>query len=292
MPRGVPKAGFRNMNKNSDVKTVYSAARISAPVAPVSNETDEQIDKRLRSRFDIVNIMARSACSGATRSLFVSGPAGLGKSFSIEEVVKDYDPAERKTVIAKGFMRPTGLYKLLYAYRKPGNVIVFDDADSIFFDPDALNLIKAACDTTDRRRICWGAETRMTDDAGAPLPWSFDFEGSIIFITNYDFDWAVNTGHRLKEHFEALISRSHYIDTGMKSVRDYLIRIKQVVEGGMLRDRGFRPDEEKEIVEYVMANHASLRELTLRIVIKLAGLYRAEKTRWKDIAKVTLHKNS
>ena len=290
MPRGVPKAGFRNMNKNSAVKTIAPTARIAAPVAPVSRESDEEIDIRLRKRFQIVNLMTRSACSGATRALVVSGPAGLGKSFTVEDVLAKYDPQEKKSVIAKGFIRPTGLYKLLYKYRKPGNVIVFDDADSIFFDSDALNLLKGACDTTDRRRICWGAETRMTDDDGAPLPWSFEFEGSIILITNYDFDWAVETGHRLKEHFEALISRAHYIDTGMKSVRDYLIRIKQVVDTGMLRDRGLTKDDEKIILDYLFENHTRLRELTLRIVIKLAGLYIAEKTAWKEIAEVTLFK--
>ena len=287
MPRGVPKNGHRNMNKNGPVTTAFSAARMSAPVELATRETDEQIDKKLKDRFDIIDIMANSACNGTTRALIVSGPAGLGKSFTIEKAVNDYDPNGKKTVIVKGFMRPTGLYKTLYNYRKPGNVVVFDDCDSVFFDTDALNLLKAACDTTERRRICWGAETRMTDDEGSPLPWSFDFEGTVIFITNFDFDWSVESGHRLKDHFEAMISRAHYIDTGMKSVRDYLIRIKQVVAQGMLRDRGINPGEEKQILDFLFENHLMLRELTLRMVIKLADTYRAHPQRWKEIARVT-----
>ena len=256
----------------------------------VVNETDEQIDARLRDRFDILDVMTRSACKGQTRAMIVSGPAGLGKSFTVERAVADYDDSGKKAVICKGFIRPTGLYKTLYAYRHPGDVIVFDDCDSVFQDADALNLLKAACDTTERRRIMWGAETRMTDDSGAPLPWSFEFEGSIIFITNFDFDVGVESGSRFSEHFKALISRAHYIDTGMKSIRDYLVRIKQVVDAGMLEDRGLSKSETKEILDYIFENAPKLRELTLRVVIKLASLYVTERKRWQDIAKITLHK--
>lgn len=291
MPRGVPKSGFRNMNKkNGPVTTVFSAARMTAPVIEMTRETDDEIDEKLRTRFDIIDIMSKSACHGTTRALIISGPAGLGKSFTVDKAVEAYDPAGKRSCLVKGFMRPTGLYKTLYNYRHRGDVVVFDDCDSVFFDTDALNLLKSACDTTDKRKICWGSETRMTDDEGSPLPWSFEFEGSIIFITNFDFDYAIETGGRSKEHFEAMISRAHYIDTGMKSRRDYLIRIKQVVAGGMLTMRGFDQNEQDEILEYLFDNAANMRELTLRAVIKLAGIYRANHNRWKEIAKVTLWK--
>jgi hypothetical protein len=293
MPRGVPKSGFRNMNKkNGPVNTVFSAARMAAPVIEMTRETDDEIDSKLRTRFDIIDIMSKSACLGTTRALIISGPAGLGKSFTVEKAVEAYDPAGKRSCLIKGFMRPTGLYKTLYNYRKPGDVVVFDDCDSIFFDTDALNLLKSACDTTEKRKICWGAETRMTDDEGSPLPWSFEFEGSIIFITNFDFDYAIETGGRSKEHFEAMISRAHYIDTGMKSVRDYLIRIRQVVDMGMLSDRGFNAGEQREIMDYLFANATKLRELTLRMVIKLASVYRSNPNRWQEIAKVTLWKSN
>jgi hypothetical protein len=92
------------------------------------------------------------------------------------------------------------------------------------------------------------------------------------------------------EHFKALISRAHYIDTGMKSIRDYLIRIRQVVDMGMLADRGLTATEQKEVVDYIFSNAPKLRELTLRVVIKVANLYVTERTRWQDIAKITLFK--
>jgi hypothetical protein len=291
MPRGVPKAGYRRTKnqKNGPVPGL-SVPRLSPSFSLVTRETDDEIDAKLKTRFDIIDIMAKSACHGATRALIISGPAGLGKSFTVEKAVEAYDPAGKRSCLVKGFMRPTGLYKTLYNYRNPGDVLVFDDCDSIFFDVDALNLLKSACDTTDKRKICWGSETRMTDDEGSPLPWSFEFQGSIIFITNFDFDLAIETGGKSKEHFEAMISRAHYIDTGMKSMRDYLIRIRQVVDMGMLTDRGFDKYEQSEVMDYLFENAVNLRELTLRMVIKLASVYRSNPVRWREIAKVTLWK--
>jgi hypothetical protein len=282
LPRGIYKRTPRQSKQNSLITPRIMSTLVT--------ETDEQIDARLREMFDIVGIMASSACRGQARALIVSGPAGLGKSFTVESVVSDYDDTGKKAAICKGFIRPTGLYKTLYEYRHKGDVIVFDDCDSVFQDGDALNLLKAACDTTERRRIMWGAETRMTDVDGAPLPWSFEFEGSIIFITNYDFDQAIEGGSRFSEHFKALISRSHYIDVGLRSVRDYLIRIKQVVGMGMLKDRGLNDFQQEEVIDYIFDNACALRELTLRMVIKVAELYVTEPTRWKSIAKVSLLK--
>jgi hypothetical protein len=280
MPKGVYE------RKPRIKKDDFATPRMSMVVT----ETDDQIDTRLRSRFRTVGIMAKSACDGITRSLIVSGPPGLGKSFTVEKIVSDYDKSGKKAVICKGYVRPTGLYKTLYEYRHAGNVIVFDDCDSAFQDMDALNLLKAACDTTEKRRLMWGAETRMTDANGKPMPWSFDFEGSIIFITNYDFDAAIAANNKFSEHFNALISRSHYIDTGMKSIRDYLVRIQQVVDEGMLDDMGLTAYQQRDIIDFVFDNAPKFRELTLRMVIKLAGLYNISRTEWKTMASVTLFK--
>ena len=287
MPRGVPKAGFRRTKKQ--VKAEVEAA--VQTMSLVVNETDEEIDAKLTKRFNVLERMTKSACKGDIRALIVSGPAGLGKSYTVEEAIKAYDPDAKRTEIVKGFMRPTGLYKLLYAYRHPGNVLVFDDCDTIFKDADALNLLKAACDTTEDRRICWGAETRMTDDSGTALPWSFTFEGTIVFITNFDFDEGIERGNGFSEHFKALISRAHYIDCGMKSIRDYLIRIRQVVDAGMLERYDFTPREKELCVNYVFDNAPKLRELTLRMVIKVASLIKSDPFGWEDTASITLMRN-
>jgi hypothetical protein len=236
-------------------------------------------------------MLANASTLGQIRSLIISGPAGLGKSFAVERAVRNYDPEEVKSVIAKGFVRPTGLYLLLHQFRHKGCVIVLDDADSIFADQDALNLLKAACDTTRRRILSWRSETKMTDVDGEPVDREFEFEGTIIFITNIDFDAQIAKGGRGAEHFEALVSRSHYVDCDMHSIRDYIVRIRQVVRGGMLRDvKGLNVHGERIVMDFIEENASRLRELTLRMALKLADVYKMDPSKFESLAKVSCFK--
>lgn len=58
---------------------------------PRSQETDEEIIDRLRTRFNILNDMTRAVKAGDVRAMIVSGPPGVGKSFGVEEVLSRHD---------------------------------------------------------------------------------------------------------------------------------------------------------------------------------------------------------
>ena len=285
MPRGVPLKGFR---ATRNAKMMDAAVGRFQPQVVVSNETDQEIDLKLRDRFSVLADLADAAIAGGIRAMIVSGPAGLGKSFTVEQALASSDTPH---CIVKGFVRATGLYKKLWQYRHPGNVLVFDDADSIFFDDVSLNLLKAACDSTDTRRVSYLAESQMEDEDGGTIPKSFAFDGTVIFITNFDMDEAIDRGHRLEEHFKALISRAHYIDMAMKTRRDYIIRIKQVVGDGMLKVQGFSASEEADVMSFIDRNEATLRELSLRMVIKVAAIRRSNPAKFEKMARVTCCKS-
>jgi hypothetical protein len=257
------------------------------PQVVVSNETDAEIDVKLRNRFEVLGELAQAAVNGDIRAMIVSGPAGLGKSHTVEQTLEANDPEAERHCIVKGFVRGTGLFKKLWQYRHPGNVLVFDDADSIFFDDNSLNLLKAACDSTQKRTISYLSESMMEDEDGGTIPRTFRFEGTVVFITNFDMDEAIDRGHRLEEHFKALISRAHYIDMAMKTRRDYIIRIKQVVGDGMLKAQGFTLEEQTDVMRFIDKNESSLRELSLRMVIKVAAIRRSSPTKFEQMARVT-----
>lgn len=250
---------------------------------PERIETDEEIDARISDRFEIMGMMATATGLGVNRSLIISGPPGVGKSHDVEVMMNEMIAKGRKADHIKGFLRPTGLYKKLYENRGKDCLIVFDDCDSVFMDEAALNLLKTACDTTRDRKVSWLAETRM-EVMGEAVPNSFIFEGSVIFITNYDFDALIKKGHRLAPHFEALISRSHYLDLTLKTRRDYLVRIKQVIENGMLDKMELAWDDAACLMIYIEQNAETLRELSLRMVVKLATLMKSHPASWKRMA--------
>ena len=184
MPRGVPKAGYRKTAAAVARQTGADMLQKVVPMVVVQNETDEEIEARLAERFDILAELTDAAIKGHSRALVVSGPAGLGKSYTVEEKLQDWDADGVNHTIVKGYVRPTGLYRLLYQHRMPNQVIVFDDADAIFFDDVSLNLLKAVCDTTERRVVSYMSEKIMVDeDEAVTIPKSFEFKGTIIPAT-------------------------------------------------------------------------------------------------------------
>lgn len=287
MPRGVYVRKPR-MYGSVGVYNAQRVVRVENP-EPETQETDDQILQRLNDRFEVLDDLTRGAISGEIRAMIVSGPPGLGKSYTIETIMDEWDPSGDFHSIVRGYVRPPSLYRLLHRHREHGQVLIFDDADSIFDNEYALNLLKAACDTNKKRIISYMTEAKLVDEEeGEPLPKSFEFHGSIIFITNRNFDNDIARGHRYAPHMEAMISRSHYVDLAMHTVRDYMMQIKRVVEGGLLKNMGLSDEQQEEVMNFIQNNNTRLRELSLRIVLKVAAIrLRNADHRWEKTARVT-----
>ena len=266
-------------------------ATVQRVVEPVIQQTDEEILERLEMRFTILEDMTRAVKRGDVRGMIVSGPPGVGKSFGIEKVLAKHDifPAVaqdeslKKYEIAKGNISALGLYQMLWNYRDKKSIIVFDDCDSVLFDDVALNVLKAALDTGKKRTLSWHTESRVLKDAG--IPNSFNFEGGCIFITNVKFDHV--RSKKLRDHLEALESRCHYLDLTIDSDREKMLRIKQMVGHGMLDPYQFENNETEEIIAYIDTNRHRMRELSLRMVIKIADLRKSMPKSWESVASIT-----
>ena len=271
------------------------ATPISADDACTSAETDDEVMARIAERFDILHQMTRASCEGNIRSFIVTGPPGVGKSFGVEAELDRaavFDRISGKKIrseIVKGSMTPIGLYQTLYKYSDKDNVIVFDDADGLFFDDLSLNLLKSALDTGKRRKVCWMAESSALKRED--IPSSFDFKGAIIFITNLKFENIKSK--KLQDHLLALESRCHFLDLTLDTARDKLLRIKQIAATGELFDGyDFSQAQQDEVIDYLFESHTKLRETSLRTALKLADLYKSFPAKWKEMAKVTVMKNS
>ena len=276
------------MKKNIEV-IEFDTDAIKAREAAVAVETDDEIIERLRERFTILTDMTKAVKSGDVRAMIVSGPPGVGKSFGVEEVLNKNDLFNQiagwkpKYEIVKGTMSSVGLYAKLYEFSEAGSVVVFDDCDGLFYDMLSLNILKAALDTGAKRYISWNTDSRLLRSEG--IPDRFEFKGAAIFITNIKFDQVKSK--RLREHLNALESRCHYIDLQMDTTREKILRIKQIVAAGMLNDYEFTEDEVEEIVSFIVDNKDKLRELSLRMVLKIADLRKSFPASWQSMAKTT-----
>jgi hypothetical protein len=261
----------------------------------VAKESDEQILARLGERFAILDMMTESVRAGDVRAMIVSGPPGVGKSFGVEAVLQKAGLldilAERKAKfqVVKGAMSAIGLYAKLYEFSKAGNVVVFDDCDDILMEEQSLNTLKGALDSSERRFISWNTDSRILRSEG--IPDRFEFCGAAIFITNIKFEHV--RSKKLRGPLDALESRCHYIDLQMDTNREKILRIKQVIKhpqagrAAMLERYDFPECVEDELIEYVEQHQTTLRELSLRMVLKLADLRKKFPTNWKNMAQGT-----
>lgn len=261
------------------------------PVRKDTNETDEQIIERLRERFAILDDMTRAVKKGEVRAMIVSGPPGVGKSFGVEAVLGKHDLMAniaqneklKKYEIVKGAMSAIGLYKKLYEFSDRKNILVFDDCDSVLLDDLSLNILKAALDSSKKRTIHWNTDSRLLRSEGVPN--QFEFHGGAIFITNIKFENVKSK--KLRDHLEALESRCHYLDLTIDTEREKILRIKQIVSDGMLAEYEFANSEVETLLNFIDINKKKLRELSLRMVLKLADLKKSFPDRWMRVAEVS-----
>jgi hypothetical protein len=273
MPRGVPKAGFRNTKKR-----MAQATEVVMAKATESRFTINQ-------RFEFVGDMVMMLANNIQSSVIVCGPGGLGKSHTVTAALQDaglndvtvldefevgavLDSARSYRVI-KGYSTPKGLYRTLY--ENQDGVVVFDDCDSVLKDPVSLNLLKAALDSYDRRIISWRADMRDEE-----LPQSFEFRGRIIFISNMPSE-ALD---------QAIISRSMSVDLSM-TTQQKIERMQFLLD-----QPGFMPEYEmvfkQDALRLIDSIRDSVKELSLRTLIQVVKIRKGAGAKWKDLAEYTI----
>lgn len=276
------------------------------------NETLEQASQRIAVRYDALERMTKRIVAKRIPSLVVSGPPGLGKSYTVKaeldrvfpdgpdrepEFDADAPEAEDGDIgegdgqlnydIVSGSISAVGLYQALW-YTRNGGILVLDDCDDVFRDETALNILKAALDSSPVRNISWRKEAKWLADYG--IADRFAYKGHVIFLTNIDFEQVIQSGKRDAEHFKALIDRSLYLCLTLRSRRDFMIRLRQVSEGpdGMLATQfGCDEEEIEEVLDFVAEHQTRFYNLSLRLVGQVAVCRTADPERWREDVEAT-----
>lgn len=233
----------------------------------------------VNTRFSFIENVVDMVVVGESKSVIISGSGGLGKTFTVLARLKandlnDFDDPDTDDdggdyVVIKGFSTPKSLYRLLHTHRD--RIVIFDDCDSVLDNPTAVNLLKAALDSYEVRRISWLAEIRGDDD---DLPQSFEFNGKVIFISN----------RSLTDIDQAILSRGLYVDVTMTPA-EKIERIR-AIKGAVRPDMS---NEHKDEALDLLSQHAdSIGDLNIRTFLKVLEIRHRGAENWRDLAEYVI----
>lgn len=287
----VGPTGFEMIDPSTGNRAVDASNSADAE----AERSDDEIGQDLRETFEILGEMTSAVANGVVKGLVVSGPAGVGKSHTVEQELETTLGVSTKLMgvmpkydIFKGYTSALNLYCMLYRYSEEGSVLVLDDADGALYDEDSLNILKAVLDTKKVRRVHWGTNTPILEKEGVPT--SFEFKGGIIFLTN--IKWDNPKSPRIANHLQALMSRVHYLALNIDTLRERIIHIRNIaMDTSMLDEYDFTRREKEDLLQWLIDNVSRLHTVDLRTVIKAADLAKALPTNWKSRAAKTLFKN-
>lgn len=254
----------------------------SSPDPDVEKEEEnffEEIRATPEERFDDMKNYIYNVIMGIRPLALLCGAPGVGKTFRVMQAVKGTGKQQGIDYkLLKGKSTPTNLYTSLHDFKNPGQLIIMDDCDSVFKDPDMINLLKAAFDSSDERWVTWGTavaipmssdlaeecDDAVYDDAKNKwyYPKEFLYEGGGIIITNYSAG-QIDTAIRNR----ALICDLNF------TVQEILGLIRNIAPKIM---PGIIPDAAKEkALDYLqeLADQKAPVELSIRSFQLCAGLY-------------------
>ena len=268
-------------SKKEHMDYVIRKAQESTSDAVVAQESRFSINERFGFVSDMVTMLA----NGAQASVVVTGPGGLGKSFTVSKTLnacgfKDVSTLEDFAVgtviktnkafrVIKGYSTPKGLYRTLYENRD--GVIVFDDCDSVLKDPVSLNLLKGALDSYSRRIISWRADIKDED-----LPTTFEFKGRIVFISN-----LAST-----QIDQAIITRSMAVDLSMTR-KQKIERMRHLLDSGEFMPE-FDKGTKNDAMSLIDKLQDKVKELSLRTLIQVTKIRKSAGSNWANLAEYTI----
>jgi hypothetical protein len=212
---------LRAAEANREVMMVGATGRVTrvvaaaAGVAVASNPDASKLSfmtvvesRNPEEMFGNLERLTKMVGRGIQPSLVLTGMAGVGKTHLVKETLKGMGLREsHEFVHFKGRATAAGLFITLY--QNSDKVVILDDCDSVFKDEDAVNILKAALDSYDTRKISYISSKQLKDEYGDPIPAHFEFTGRIIFISNIN----------QSKLDEAIRSRSFVADISMNTAQ-------------------------------------------------------------------------
>jgi hypothetical protein len=235
----------------------------------------------IQNKFDVLEervINFATSQSGIFKGLLVTGPAGIGKSVTIEQALTKANKITKKQTyeLVKGNVSAVGFYAALYKNRQKNRIIWFDDVRGILDDATSIEILKAATSRQHQPRTINWMKAQSTFFRDNNIPNSFSYEGHIIISTNKNVSPQAQTS-KMKDHFSALTSRMPPTDLTLSKKEtfiwtEFLIKEREMLGANCISHKGGFSDEVVvDTLNYLYKHQNEMHELTPRIADAIAG---------------------
>lgn len=178
---------------------VVTKPQTDPEVAKLDDQFEEEVKATPEERFSDMESYIHKVIIGFKPLAVICGAPGVGKTYRIMKAIHSFGKQKGQDYgLIKGKSTAANLYMTFHDYKDEGKLVVIDDADEVVKDDVAINLIKAACDSSDERWVSWGTArppempeevAMMCDDAIQKgekyfYPKEFEMKGGLIIITN------------------------------------------------------------------------------------------------------------
>lgn len=296
----------QNLMKEIQAKVMSNTA------TPEERDPKNHVETSFRKMINLTKIVAR----GRSRAFVITGGPGIGKTYEVTSAIKEEGLQKGKDWLhVKGKITASSLYQTLLLNRD--KLIVFDDADSVFGNDDAVNILKAVLDTSPVRTVSWISPrtrnvSRFTDQQKVNYLRKFESQvsGTVSAEADEEDEDQEEGGRKKKEEklkppsefdftgriifisnipqskFDsAILSRSFNIDMDLTD-REIFIRMESILPYLKLETGEIVSEEEKREVLKIIKDknqlgslkRPNLRMFVLALEIKMSGI-----PDWKEL---------
>jgi hypothetical protein len=213
--------------------------------------------------------------NSAINGMIVSGDAGTGKTYNVKKALRDTGHQKNTEYIKGAKITAASLYVKLYLNRHKHRIVVLDDCDLIHNSEKNLiiPMLLGAADLGQNRDVGWETTKKNPLMEEYNVPHNFQFEGSIIWITN---DRKQEIAKSIKQWKNAILSRFNFAECNFTDEQKFMYTMHLVENLAMLGINceeyagGYPSNIIEEAADYMGENYRNLVEVTPRIAIKIA----------------------
>jgi hypothetical protein len=257
------------------MKQITQTSRVSpSRINPIAREVQDTFD----GVYAQTQSFAKNTGS-AINGLLVSGDAGTGKTFNVKKALADLGVTGNVEYIKGGKVTAASLYVKLFLNKAKHRIVVLDDVDIIHHSAknQIIPMILGACDLGHTREVSWetAKANSLMEEAGCPM--NFQFNGTLIWITNDTID---DIAKACKQWKNALLSRFNVSRCYFTDEQKYMYTTHLCENVGMLNGNcvdhkmedgtpGYPQKIIDQCIDYIYENYRQLVEITPRIALRI-----------------------